>query len=167
MNNLRLDVAQLEQAIANLLVTYPELTDDETWRADTFEGSTNLHEVLADIVNHEREAKAMAGAVKERISELSARKARYERQEEAWRGLILKLMEHAGQAKVTLPEATLSLSHRKPAPVVTDETALPDECIQMIRKPIMATIRDWCEAGNVPDGVTIGNGTVSLTIRVK
>ena len=165
--NIRLDVAQLESAIANLMLQYPELAEDETLRADMLEGSTNLDEVLAAIVDKEREAKAMAGAVKARMDDLAARKARYERQQEAMRSLIQHLMERADLRKFTLPEATLSIAFRKPSPVITDDAALPDECIQMVRKPVMATIKAWVEAGNIPEGVTIGNGHDSLTIRVK
>ena len=165
--SLRLDIATLERDIANLLVTYPELAEDDVLRADMFEGQTNLHDVLAACVDREREAKAMAGAVKERISDLSARKARYERQQDAWRDLIQKIMDHAGQAKITLPEATLSISHRKPSPIISDEAALPDECVELVRKPVMATIKAWVDAGNMPDGVTMSNGSTSLTIRVK
>ena len=165
--NLRLDIATLERDIANLLVTYPELAEDDVLRADMFEGQTSLHDVLAACVDREREAKAMAGAVKERISDLSARKARYERQQDAWRDLIQKLMDHAGQSKITLPEATLSISHRKPAPIIVNEALLPDECVELVRKPVMAIIRDWCAAGNVPEGVAMSNGSTSLVIRSK
>lgn len=167
MSNLRFDIATLERDISNLLVTYPELAEDDILRADMFEAETSLLDVLAACVDREREAKAMAGAVKERISDLSARKARYERQQDAWRDLIQKLMDHAGQAKISLPEATLSVSHRQPEPVIFDEDALPDECVKTIRAPDKATIRDWCKNGNIPDGVRLSNGRAVLTVRAK
>jgi hypothetical protein len=165
--DIRLDVAELERAIANLLVTYPELAEDDELRADTFEGETDFHKVLAALVDREREAKAMAGAVKARMDDLATRKARYERQQEAMRSLMGHLMDRAGQRKVTLPEATISVSFRKPAPFVADEAALPDECCKVVRKPDMATIKDWCEAGNIPDGVAMSNGKDVLTVRAK
>ena len=167
MSNLRLDIATLERDIANLLVTYPELAEDDVLRADMFEGQTNLHDVLAACVDREREAKAMVDAIGERMDALAARRARYKNQIEAWRSLIQKLMDHAGQAKITLPEATLSISHRKPSPIISDEAALPDECVELVRKPVMAIIRDWCAAGNVPEGVAMSNGSTSLVIRSK
>lgn len=165
--DIRLDVAELERAITNLLVTYPELAEDDDLRADTFEGETDFHAVLAALVDREREAKAMAGAVKSRMDDLATRKARYERQQEAMRLLIAHLMDRAGQRKVTIPEATISLSFRKPAPIISDEAALPDECVRLVRKPDMATIKDWVEAGNIPDGVSISNGKDVLTVRAK
>jgi hypothetical protein len=167
MSNLRLDIATLERDIANLLVTYPELAEDDVLRADMFEGQTNLHDVLAACVDREREAKAMAEAITARMDDLSARRGRYKQQVEGWRLLIQNLMDRAGQAKITLPEATLSITHRKPSPIISDEAALPDECVEMVRKPVMATIKAWVEAGNMPDGVTMSNGSTSLTIRVK
>jgi hypothetical protein len=98
---------------------------------------------------------------------LSARRGRYKQQVEGWRLLIQNLMDRAGQAKITLPEATLSITHRKPSPIISDEAALPDECVELVRKPVMATIKAWVDAGNMPDGVTMSNGSTSLTIRVK
>lgn len=163
--NLRLDIAQLERTIENLLVTYPELKDDDVLRADMFEAESNLHDVLAALVDKEREAKAMAGAIKERMGELAARKKRYARQEDAMRDLIQKIMEHADLRKCTLPEATLSISFKKATPVVVDPDQLPDECVT--REPNKTVINEWCAAGNIPDGVTVGNGADSLTIRVK
>jgi hypothetical protein len=166
MSNPRLDIATLERDIANLLVQYPELECDDVLRADMYEG-LGLHDVLADILDKEREAKAMVGALKERIDDLTARKARHERRQEAMRQVIQHLMERANLPKVTLPEATLSITHRKPSPIISDEAALPDECVEMVRKPVMATIKAWVDAGNMPDGVTMSNGSTSLTIRVK
>lgn len=167
MSNIRLDVAQLEHAIASLLAQYPEMAEDDVLRADMLEGATDIDGVLSRLVDLEREAKAMAGAIKERIGDLTERKARYERQQEAWRKLILHIMEYADQRKVTLPEATLSIMHRAPAPIIADEAALPDECVKLVRTPDKATIKAWCEAGNVPDGVVMSNGSTSLTIRSK
>ena len=39
---MRLDPAVIKQQVENLLLAYPELTDDEQLRADMLEGSTDL-----------------------------------------------------------------------------------------------------------------------------
>ena len=167
MAHIPINAQSLIAEIAALKHAFPELEDDADLLATTLEGETNLHDVLAACVDREREAKAMAGAVKERISDLSARKARYERQQDAWRDLIQKLMDHAGQAKITLPEATLSISHRKPSPIIVNEALLPEECCDLVRVPNKATIKVWCGNDNIPDGVTMSNGSSSVTIRVR
>lgn len=162
--NVRFDIAQLTQSIEALRVQYPEIMDDEVLRADVFEGETDLHGVLAKLVDLANEAAAMAEAIKLRSGDLSARKARYDRQEEALRTLIQSLMEKADLTKITLPEATLSVSFRKPAPIVVDEAALPDEFCKIKRSADMAKIK---EAGTLPPGCTMSNGKNVLTVRTK
>ena len=85
----------------------------------------------------------------------------------AMRKLIAGVMERASITKFVLPEATLSIAFRKPAPVIADETKLPDECLKVVKRPDMAVIKAWVEAGNMPEGVVMSNGSHSLTIRTK
>lgn|SRR5574341_2649815 len=165
--DLRIELDELKRSIDALILQYPELADDEQLRADMFEGETDLNGVLAKLVDMSNEAASMAEAIKLRTADLSARRARYDHKEDALRSMILAIMERAGLSKVTLTEATLSVSHRKPAPVIADETALPEECRKLVWKPDMAIIKAWCEAGNIPDGVAMSNGSTSLTIRTK
>jgi hypothetical protein len=162
--NMRFDIAQLTQTIDAILIQYPELAQDELLRADMLEAETDLHGVLAKLVDLSNDAAAMALAIKMRSGDLSERKARYERQEEGLRSLIQTIMERADLPKVTLPEATLSVSYRKPLPLVVDEAALPDEFCKIKRLPDMAKIK---EAGTLPPGCTMSNGKNILTVRTK
>lgn len=162
--NMRFDISQVTQAIEVLTAQYPELVEDEVLRADMIEAETDLHGVLAKLVALSNDAAAMADAIKARGADLAARKARYDRQEEALRSLIQSLMEKADLQKVALPEATLSVSFRKPAPIVVDETALPDEFCKFKRSADMAKIK---EAGTLPPGCSMSNGKNVLTVRVK
>lgn len=165
--NMRIDVDLLRQSIDALLVTYPELAEDEQLRMDVLEGETNIDAVLSRLVDAAGDAAAMQDAIGIRIAALQARKARYERQEEVCRSLISTVMDRASISKFTLPEATLSVSWRKPAPFVTDEAALPEECLKVVKKPDMARIKAWVEAGNMPEGIAMSNGKAVLTIRNK
>jgi len=167
MSNLRFDINQLQQAIDTLLITYPELAEDAALRADMFEAETDLHQVIATLLDKAAEAKSMASAIKARMDDLLARKARYDRQEEAFRSLIQGLMERADLQKLTLPEATLSLSWRKPAPVITNEDALPDALCRFIRKPDMAAVKTAVEVGDMPPGVSMSNGRMILRVLTK
>lgn len=157
-------IASLQGEIASLLERYPELAEDEVLRADTFEGETNLMRIMQMALNLAQEARFSAMAIDDRIEELQHRKARFEQRNEAMRSLIQSLMDRAGLQKLQLPEATLSISYRKPSPVVTDENALPDEFVKIIRKPDMAKIK---EAETLPPGVAMGNSKPTLTIRTR
>lgn len=166
--NLRLDIAELQRSIDTLLVQCPELAEDETLRADMIEGSTEINDVLARILDKLNDAVWLKEAITKRIQEISARKARYERQEEALRGLIQSIMERADLNKLTLPEATLSVSWRQPAPVVVDERSVPDAFCRFARTPDIGAIRREIAAnGPIPPGVSMSNGKSVLSIRTK
>ena len=170
MNNIRVEIDALNATISNLILSYPELQEDETLRSDTFEGCSSMHEVLSRLLDMSQEAKSMAQAIKLRTDDLAARKARYERQEEGFRTLMQSVMERAGLPKVILPEATLSITHRKPAPFVTNEAALPDEFVTIVttRKPNLEAIKTAVEkTSQLPAGVSMTNGRSSLVVRVK
>jgi hypothetical protein len=162
--NVRFDMAQVTQAIDSLRAAYPEIAEDDILRADMLEAETDFHSLLAKLVSLSGDAASMAEAIKLRNADLAARKTRYERQEEGIRSLIQSLMERADLTKVTLPEATLSVSFRKPAPVVVDESALPDEFCKLKRLPDIAKIK---EAPELPPGCVMGNGKTILTVRTK
>lgn len=167
--NIRAELDELRRSIDELLVSFPELADDEQLRADTFEGETEITGLLAKLVDYSNEAAAMAGAIKARKAEIGERQARYERKEDAMRALVTGIMDRAGLAKVTLPEATLSIRHIPPAPFVPDIEALAGDCVLLIttKKADMVKIKEAIAMGSMPDGVIMSNGKNSLTIRTK
>lgn len=162
MNNIYLDTRELRQQIDALLIQFPELNEDEVLRADTFEAETSLHAVLEQIVSILREAETTRDAIGARINTLLERMNRFDTRREALRSLIQKIIERADLKKVQLPEATLSISFRKPAPIVVDEAALPDEFCKFKRSPDMAKIK---EATELPPGVAMSNGKNILSVR--
>jgi len=163
---MRITLAELHASIDALLAAYPELADDETLRADMFEAETSLYEALEIVVGKAQEARTMKDAIGLRQDALAERKARYERQEEAFRSLIQSLMEKADLTKIVLPEATLSVSMRAPSPIVEDADALPDHCVRLKRSPDMEAIKKALKSGDVP-GVRMSNGKAVLSIRTK
>jgi len=165
--NLNQQIADFNGMIAALFDRFPELADDEVLRADTFSGETNIEELLTQVVSMANDAAAMATAIKGRISDLVDRKTRFESREEAMRDLAQQIMERADLKKVTLPEATLSLSYRAPSPVITDEAQLPDTACKFKRSPDMSRIKALLAEGHTLAGVAMGNGKTVLTIRTK
>lgn len=164
---MRIDPQQVIAQINAMLAEFPELADDETLRADTFEGATDLHDILTMLVEQTLDAVVMIRAIKARKMDLADRQSRYERAEDARRALIVKLMQIAELRKVVLTEATLSLKTMPPSPMITDEDELPDEFVQLIRKPDLNAIKADIAIGHVPPGVTIKNGYETVQIRTK
>lgn len=165
---MQLDPLQVQQQIANLLLQYPELREDEVLRADMIEAETDANELLTEIVRRIEDAKALRDGTKDRLDDLKTRKDRFGRRIDALRDLAFKVMDAANLRSVELPEATLSV--RKGTPQVIgdpDISQLPDGLIRVTRAPDMTAIKAALQAGNGVPGCELTNGEPSLTIRVK
>lgn len=164
---IRLDANAILQQIQSLLLEYPDLADDEVLRADMLEGETQLVEFLRRLERARREAEANAEATKSILQDLKARRYRFERREEALRGLALKLLFAAQAEKpVVFPEATYSMRNVPPSVVITDEDALPDAACKFKREPDRTAIKDMLQIGPV-EGACMSNGSKSLTVRTR
>jgi len=84
------DPRQIKMQIDQLLVQFPDMEDDEVLRADMIEGATDLHEFLRATERKRQDAISMAEAIALNVENLRARKARFERRDEAIRALMFK-----------------------------------------------------------------------------
>lgn len=164
---IALDVKQLEIEINRLIADYPELAEDEALRADTVEGQTDLHSVLSRILDHRSEALEMVTGIKERASHLKERQDRYERRADALKALAFRLMNAADQSKITLTEATLSISKGRDSVVIDDIDSLPQGTYSVEKKPNKDAIKKQIEAGSPVPGARIEQGQPSLVVRAK
>jgi len=161
------DAQAVRTQILALIATYPELEEDATLLADSLEGETDLHRVLEKLLGERREAETMASAIKEREGDMQERRKRFERKSAGVKKIILQLMEAAQQEKITLPEATLSITRPRVSVDVTDIDALPQGFFKTERKPLTAEIKTALESGNAIPGAQLVMGDVGLTVRVK
>jgi hypothetical protein len=160
------EIQEARNSVTSLLADFPDLADDEQLRADMIEGATSFNDVIRRLVIEAKTAAGKAEGVKITVKELSERKARLEHQEERIRALILSLMQMAGLRKLPLPEATLSVTDKKPQPLKPDSVdGLPDEFIRVTRDVNMAAIHAAYKEGRIIDGIAMSNGGVVLQIR--
>lgn len=164
---MRLDQAVIQQQIANLVLQFPDLADDEVLRHDMIEGETEAFDFLSQIVRKIGDTKSLAAGTGEYIKELSERKARVERREEALRALAFKIMSAADIKKAELPEATLSVRNGAAKVVIHDEAAIPADCTKTTVAPDKAAIKEKLAAGQSVPGAYMSNGEPTLSIRVK
>lgn len=146
---------------------YPELEEDAGLLATTVEGETDFERVIDKLVNFVREAETMAEAVKARKDEIAERQKRFERQSEAGRKIILSLMDAAQQPKVTLPEATLSITKPREKLVIWAEEEIPQGYFAIVRKPDTKAITAALKAGNEIPGAELELGAPGLRIQTK
>lgn len=139
--------------------------DEETVR-DSIEGETDLHGAISGAVDMLTDTEVMVEGLDAKIGELQARQKRYEDRRDFLRAAIEQAMVIGNLKKLELPEATLSLGNRAPGLVITDESLVPASFWKQ-PDPVLdkAAIKAALKEKQQVPGVTLGNGTISLTIR--
>lgn len=161
------DAKIIRNQIEALKAIYPEIEEDADLLADTVEGETDFELVIAKLVDFVRDAETMAEAVKARKDEIGERQKRFERQSDAGRKIILSLMESAQQAKMTVAEATLSITKPREKLNIWAEEELPQGYFALVRKPDTKAITAALKAGDEIPGAELVLGHPSLMIRTK
>lgn len=164
---LHADASRVRFVVTAILQQYPELTEDETLRADSLEAETDLHKVISRALKERIEANSMAEAIKGVMSDMGARKGRFERKADAMKDLIKGLMDVADLDKLTLPEATLSVTSPRVSVNVTALEELPQGFYAIERKADKTAIKAALEAGQSVPGAELQLGLSGLNIRTK
>lgn len=159
------DAQTVRAQIAVLRHQYPEIDDDMQLLADSIEGQTNFSEVMAHLIRLEREVESFADAMEDQIEKLTRRRIRYQQKQQTLRTMMRSLMESAGQQKLTLPEATLSIVSGRAGCVVTNIEALPTEFVRTEHIPKKSEITAALWAGETVPGAEKNNPSTHLQIR--
>lgn len=164
---IALDAAVVSAQIAAMLAAYPELAYDEELLSSALEGETDLHRIMSRLVRMRQERRANIKGLADYIKELSERKARLERSDEATTKLIKKLMEVAKVKQVYLPEATISETKGRQSVSVTDVNELDQGFYITERKPDTEAIRTALMAGEKVSGAQLITSENGVTVRNK
>lgn len=161
------DAQIVRNQIEALKALYPEIAEDADLLADTIEGQTDFEAIISRVLEFVREAETMASAVKTRKEEIAERQKRFERQKDAGRKIIQQLMEAAHQTKITLPEATISITAARAKAEITDVSALPQGFFKTERAPLSKEILASLQAGETIPGASLVIGEPGLMVRTK
>jgi len=181
-------VREMQALDALKLALADEIRDDPDFLLDLAEGETSLFEVIDALVSADALDAGLIEGVELAQRNLGYRKERFETRTARRRALLEQAMMMLEVKKLERPAATLSLANRKPKVEVTDESAIPSEFFKsepkLDKKALNAAVEaimaqreaEFAAAKAesrepapppLPDGVTLGNGSQSITIRRK
>ena len=161
-----LETSKYQLLRQRLLTDYPE-ADDETL-ADTLEGITDLHEMIAAIIRSALVDEALQAGLRTRIEDMRQRLARLAERGLKKRQLALEAMSEAGLKKLEQPDFTASARLGAPPLVVTSEQAIP-EAYWIPQPPRLdrQTLTSDLRRGDEVPGACLGNAAPILTVRTK
>jgi hypothetical protein len=144
----------------------PEL--DEQTLADTVEGLTDLHEILAAIVRAALADEALASGLKGRVAEMQERLERLQERAAKRRQIVKDTMVELDLKKLTAPDFSASIRPGMPALLVLDEAAVPSIYWEpreprLDRQGLLAELKQGAEI----TGVTLSNPEPVLSVRTK
>lgn len=164
---LKMDISALEREIESLIVAYPELAEDDALKADMISGEFDVESVMSRVLSHLFEAQEMLDGMKPRFEDLSERKARWTRRQEAMKGLAQRVLTMSGRKSIALPEATVSATKGRDSVEVLDVNSLPQGYYASERKADKAAIKAAIESGTDIPGAQIKTGEPGIMVKTK
>ena len=141
---------------------------DEQTLADTVEGLTDLHEIIAAIVRAALADEALATGLKSRAGEMEERLNRLQDRAAKRRQIVKEVMAELDIKKITAPDFTVSIRPGIPALLVLDEAAVPSIYWEP-REPRLNRqgLLNDLKGGTEVDGVALSNPEPVLSVRTK
>ena len=141
---------------------------DEQTLADTVEGLTDVHDIVAAIVRAALADEALATGLKGRIAEMQDRLARLQDCAAKRRQIAKDVMVELDIKKINAPDFTASVRPGMPALLVLDETAVPSIYWQPVaprlnRQGLLNELKDGADI----KGVTLSDPEPVLSVRTR
>jgi hypothetical protein len=165
-HSVRIEVPKYQLLRQRLLSEYPNI--DEETLADTLEGITDLHEMIAAVIRSALVDEALRAGLRLRIDDMKERLSRLELRAAKKRQLALEAMNEAGLAKLEQPDFTASARAGSPALVVVAEATIPEvywlpQPPKLDRQALLGELKRGIE---IP-GAQMSNAKPVLTVRTK
>ena len=163
---LKIETYHYQQARERLLFAWPQL-DPETL-ADTLEGITDLHEMIAAVIRSALVDEALHAGLRLRVDDMRERLSRFELRATKKRQLALEAMTEVGLTKLEQSDFTASARAGSPALVVIAEERIPEafwlpQSPKLDRQAILAELKRGIE---IP-GAQMSNPKPVLSVRTK
>jgi len=141
---------------------------DEQTLADTVEGLTDLHEIVAAIIRSALADEALANGLKNRLGEMHERLDRLQDRAAKRRQIAKDVMLELDIKKITAPDFSVSIRPGLPALQVLDEGSVPSiywqpSAPRLKRQELLSELKTGAEI----EGVALSNPEPVLSVRVK
>jgi len=141
---------------------------DEQTLADTVEGLTEVHDIVAAIVRAALADEALAQGLKGRIAEMQERLGRLQDCAEKRRQIAKDVMIELEIKKITAPDFTVSVRPGMPSLLVLDEAAVPSIYWQPVapklnRQGLLTELKEGADI----KGVALSNPEPVLSVRTR
>ena len=141
---------------------------DEQTLADTVEGLTDVHEILAAIMRAALADEALANGLKGRIAEMQDRLERLHVCASKRRQVAKEVMIELDIKKITAPDFTVSIRPGMPSLLVIDEQAVPSIYWQPVAPRLKRQdLLNELKQGTEITGVTLSNPELALSVRTR
>jgi len=141
---------------------------DEQTLADTVEGLTDLHEIIAAVIRAALADEALATGLKGRIADMKDRLERLQDCAAKRRRIAKDVMIELDLKKITAPDFTVSIRPGTPALLVLDEAAVPSIYWEP-REPRLnrQELLNELKGGAEVQGVALSDPEPVLSVRTK
>ena len=166
MGNLTVAAATYRAVRDRLREEDPQI--DEKALADTVEGLTDLHDILAAVIRAALADQALATGLEGRIGEMQARRDRLQDRATKRRQIAKDVMVELDLKKLAAPDFTASIRPGMPALMVIDEAAVPSIYWEpreprLNRQGLANDLKQGAEIA----GVALSNPEPVLSVRTK
>jgi hypothetical protein len=164
--SVKFEVPKYQLFKQQLVAAYPDI--DEETLADTLEGITDLHEMIAAVIRSALVDEALKAGLRFRLDEMKRRLSRIEERAGKKRQLALNAMSEVGLSKLEQPDFTASARAGTPSLVVVAEEAIPQpywrpQPPKLDRQAVLSELK----RGDGIPGAQLSNPKPVLMVRTK
>jgi hypothetical protein len=164
--SLKLRTLTYQELKSRLQAHFPAL--DEDTLADTLEGITDLHEMIAVVIRSALVDEALQAGLRGRLDDMKERLSRLEVRSSKKRELALHTMSEVGLTKLEQPDFTASTRAGSPALIIVSEQTIPEaywlpQPPKLDRQGLLVELK----RGSAIPGAELSNPKPVLMVRTK